>query len=72
MSDIKDLYFAEMECKFNELLDQGMDAQLAYEKTSGEAYHELGERIADMADRAILRQKEGCGPEKSPPQTKGD
>lgn len=57
MGRVKDLYFAEMERKFHELLDQGMDEDTAYEKASNDAYHSLGDRLADMADRERKRQK---------------
>lgn len=58
MGRVKDLYFDEMERKFNELLDQGMDEDKAYEKASDEAYHSLGDRMADLADQARQRQKD--------------
>lgn len=59
MGAVKELYFADMERRFNELLDQGMGSDKAYEKAGSDAYNGLGDHMADLADRARLRQKEG-------------
>ena len=59
MGAVKELYFAEMERKFNELLDQGVPEDEAYERAGNQAYDELGDRMADMADNLRKRQKEG-------------
>ena len=58
MGRVKDLYFDEMERKFNELMDQGMDEEAAYEKASNDAYNSLGDRMADMADQEKQRLKD--------------
>lgn len=59
MRAVKDLYFADMERRFNKLLDQGMDPDTAYEKAGNDAYSGLGDHMADLADQARLRRKEG-------------
>lgn len=59
MSYVKDLYIAELEEKYNKLLDQGMDPDKAYEQAGDQAYKGLGDKMADLADRERLRQKEG-------------
>jgi hypothetical protein len=65
MGAVKDLYFAEMERKFNDLLDQGMDEDAAYEKASNDAYNSLGDKMADLADQQKQRMKdEGSWPPK--------
>lgn len=58
MGRVKDLYFDEMERKFNELLDQGINEDEAYEKASNDAYNSLGDKMADIADRERQRQKD--------------
>ena len=58
MGRVKDFYFDDMERKFNELLDQGMDVEEAYTKASDEAYAGLKDKMADLADLARLRQKD--------------
>lgn len=57
MGAVKDLWFAEMERKFHELLDQGMDEDEAYEKATNEAWPSTYDRLGDMADRERKRQK---------------
>ncbi len=65
MGFVKDLYFAEMEKKFNELLDQGIDEDKAYEVASDAAYRGLGDKMADLADQQKERMKdEGTWPPK--------
>ena len=59
MSRVKDLYIAELEDKYNKLLDQGMDEDKAYEIAGDQAYKGLGDKMADLADREKLRRKEG-------------
>lgn len=59
MSRVKDLYIAELEEKYNKLLDQGMDEDKAYETAGDQAYKGLGDKMADLADREKLRRKEG-------------
>jgi hypothetical protein len=58
MGRVKDFYFDDMERKFNELLDQGMDVEEAYTKASDEAYAGLKDKMADLADQARQRQKD--------------
>lgn len=58
MGAVKELYFADMERRFNELLDKGMDPDTAYEKAGNDAYNGLGERMADLADAAKQRAKD--------------
>lgn len=52
MGRVKDLWFKAMERRFNELLDQGVDEETAWEKASDDAYNSLGDSLADRADRA--------------------
>lgn len=59
MSRVKDLYIAELEEKYNNLLDQGVDPDKAYEIAGDQAYKGLGDKMADLADREKLRYKEG-------------
>jgi len=59
MSFVKDLYFDLMERKMNDLIDQGMDPDRAYEIAGEDAYSSLGDHMADLADREKLRRKEG-------------
>jgi hypothetical protein len=58
MGAVKELWFAEMERKMAELIDAGMSEDEAYEKAGDQAYHELGDRMADMADNLRKRAKE--------------
>jgi hypothetical protein len=58
MGRVKDLWFAEMERKFNELLDQGMDEDRAYEKATNAANRDLADRLVDRADDERKRRKE--------------
>lgn len=65
MSRVKDLYFDLMQQKMNDLIDQGMDEDAAYEKASDDAYNSLGDHMADLADEAKQRAKdEGNWPPK--------
>ena len=65
MGAVKDLYFAEMERKLNELLDQGIEEDRAYEIASNDAYNSLGDKMADLADAQKQRMKdEGTWPPK--------
>lgn len=57
MGRVKDLYFEEMERRLNDLVDQGMPEEEAYEKASNDAYNSLGDRMADIADRERKRMK---------------
>lgn len=59
MSRVKDMYIDLLEQKYNDLLDKGMDPDKAYEQAGDQAYHDLGDHMADLADRERLRQKEG-------------
>lgn len=59
MSRVKDLYIDLMEQKMADLIDQGIDPDKAYDIAGEQAYKGLGDHIADLADRARLRQKEG-------------
>ncbi len=54
----KDLWFANMERRLNELEDElGFDA--AYERASNEAFDNTREQLADKADDLRQRRKEG-------------
>lgn len=65
MSMVKDIWFADMERRMAELIDQGMDEDEAYEKAGDLAYKYLGDTMADMADAAKQRAKdEGRWPPK--------
>lgn len=57
MSRVKDIWFADMERRFHEMLDQGIDEDTAYEKASSDAYNNLGDSLADLADRERKRMK---------------
>lgn len=59
MSRVKDLYIDLLEQKYNDLLDQGVDIDKAYEQAGDQAYKDLGDNLADLADRERLRRKEG-------------
>ena len=59
MCFVKDLYIDQMERRWSELVDQGLDPSDAYDMASEAAYHDLGDRMADMADAERLRRKEG-------------
>ncbi len=59
MSRVKDLYFDLMEQKMNDLIDKGIDPDRAYEIAGDQAYKDLGDHMADLADRENLRRKEG-------------
>lgn len=55
----KDLWFAEFERIQNELEDAGVSPEKAYDMAADKAHGALLERLADMADLARLRKKEG-------------
>lgn len=55
----KDLYIAEMERIMADLIDLGVPEDQAYDLASERAYPAMRERLADMADIARLRAKEG-------------
>jgi hypothetical protein len=58
MGAAKELWFANMERRMAELIDQGMSEDEAYEKAANQVYHELGDRMADMADNIRKQTKE--------------
>jgi hypothetical protein len=59
MGAVKELYFALMEKRMEDLIEQGMDEQEAYDTASDRAYHDLGDHMADIADNMRMRAKEG-------------
>lgn len=59
MSRVKDLYIDLLEEKMADMIDKGVDPDKAYDIAGDRAYKDLGDHMADMADRARLRQKEG-------------
>lgn len=48
----KDLWFAEMERRMAELIDQGLSDDEAYDRACDDAHGLLRDRLADIADRA--------------------
>jgi hypothetical protein len=52
MGRAKDLWFDEMERLMERYIDEGMDEEAAYDKACNNAHTELGDRLADLADRA--------------------
>ena len=59
MTMSKELWIAEMERRMAELIDRGVPDGLAYDIASNEAHGLLSDRLAEMADMARLRAKEG-------------
>jgi hypothetical protein len=59
MGLVKDLYMDEVERRAAEPVDQGVDPADAYDAVTDAAYIALGDRLADMADNARMRAKEG-------------
>lgn len=55
----KALWFAEFERHLNELEDEGVPFDAAYDKAAKLAEKSLPDRLADMADEMRLRRKEG-------------
>ncbi len=55
----KEMWFREMERLLAEKEDAGIPFDQAYEQAGNEAHGAVQERIADMADQARLRNKEG-------------
>lgn len=55
----KDLYLDEVERLMAEFEDQGMPSAVAYELASEQAYGAMREKLADRADEARARAKEG-------------
>ena len=55
----KDIYLDEVERIAAELEEGGMSPGKAYDRASEMAYFAMSERLADMADQAKLRRKEG-------------
>lgn len=55
----KDIWFAEFERHLNELEDEGVPFDRAYDKAAKLAERSYPERLADMADAEKLRRKEG-------------
>lgn len=58
MGAAKELWFAMMEDRFAQYLDEGMDEEAAYEKATDQAFHDQADRMADLADRARDEAKE--------------
>lgn len=58
MSLVKSLYLDEVEERWSRLVDEGLDPDHAYDVASHEAFHALGDRMADLADRARDEWKE--------------
>lgn len=54
----KDLWFAEFERHLNELEDNGVPFEKAYDRAAKLAEISLPERLADMADEIRKRRKE--------------
>ena len=50
MGAVKEVYFAAVEERMAELVDQGMDEKAAYEKASDEAHSIVTNRLADRTD----------------------
>lgn len=57
--DFKELYIAEVERISAELEEAGHDPDRAYDLASNSAYDAARDRLADMADAARDRAKEG-------------
>ncbi len=57
MNSVKDLYLTILEHKIQELVDQGMSEESAYEKAGDLAYKALGDTMAYKADRYRKIQK---------------
>lgn len=55
MGAAKELWFAAMERRFNELVDSGMAEDDAYEAASEQAHDRMIDALADQADN--LRKK---------------
>jgi hypothetical protein len=55
----KELWFAEYTRILDELIDQGMSEEDACEVAAERAGPAMADRLADMADMARLRAKEG-------------
>ncbi len=60
MGRSKELYMAAHEAAIERYLEQHPDADEAeaYEATTDQAYHDMGERMADMADAARMAWKD--------------
>ena len=58
MGRVKELYMDLMKAKMQELIDQGMDMEEAYDKASEAAYHALPDTMADLGDREKQRLKD--------------
>ncbi len=54
----KDLWFAEFERHLNEMEDEGVDPDVAYERAGDMAEKSLRDKLADMADFERKRRKE--------------
>ena len=59
MSAVKDLWMQEYERIRDELIDAGMSEEEADATAADQAYNAAGDRLADMADAARQRKKDG-------------
>ncbi len=56
-----ELWFREFERHLNDLEDEGIPFNVAYEKAAGMAERSVPERLADLIDQERQRRKdEGC------------
>jgi hypothetical protein len=53
----KEMWFAEMEQRMAELIDQGVPEDEAYDRASNDAHERLRDRLADIADMERKRDR---------------